>query len=277
MVNKIAICDWVQSVPGPSALEVAATLGFQGVQIGDLGGATKGFPMNNKYVQKMYLDAAKEHNIIIQSLHLYTLLREETMQYPINSEKGKLAKKSLKMGIEACAEMDIPVIMINPAFAYEENETYTNILDMLKYACQVGRENGVVITMECAGTLDRIHQMRDIVGPDLKLCYDTLNPLRFGFGEDPPGEIRALGTEIIDHIHLKDAPRRLFHSEARGCCPLGEGDCHFKESVQAIKDIGFDGWLVSENYYDTPPMNQYGDFMEMAAQDVKSIKDFFDL
>ena len=39
---------------------------------------------------------------------------------------------------------------------------------------------------------------------------------------------------------------------------LGQGGTFFKESVQAIKDIGYEGWILSETFYNRRNMNENG-------------------
>ena len=42
MKNKMAICEWCFPGLGRSALKLASDIGFEGIQLGDLGGASKG-------------------------------------------------------------------------------------------------------------------------------------------------------------------------------------------------------------------------------------------
>ena len=59
-------------------------------------------------------------------------------------------------------------------------------------------------------------------------------------------DIRAVIRECKDHIYL-------FHiKDLRGTqwCPLGQGELRFDEIFQAIRDIGFDGWLVVDDESD---------------------------
>jgi sugar phosphate isomerase/epimerase len=57
---------------------------------------------------------------------------------------------------------------------------------------------------------------------------------------------------------------------------LGQGGTFFKESVQAIKDIGYEGWIISETFYHRRNMNENGmDYVSSAKRDVETLKAAF--
>ena len=62
--------------------------------------------------------------------------------------------------------------------------------------------------------------------------YDVGNSTRMGY--DVPAEIRLLKDRIA-MVHFKDGPNYL-----------GEGDVKFDPIAAAIKDIGYQGWIVLE-------------------------------
>jgi inosose dehydratase len=95
---------------------------------------------------------------------------------------------------------------------------------------------------------------------DVGLCLDT-GHLVVG-GGDPIVGIQTWGDRI-NHVHLKDARRRILEGIAaegaptdaiwqrRAFCRLGEGDVDVERVVDRIKAIGYSGWLVVEQ--DTLP------------------------
>jgi inosose dehydratase len=90
---------------------------------------------------------------------------------------------------------------------------------------------------------------------DVGLCLDT-GHLMLGRG-DPVAAIRAWGPRI-NQIHLKDArSAKLEEIVSEGApveeiwrrkafCPLGEGDIPIPDTLAAIDEIGYTGWLVVE-------------------------------
>lgn len=268
MDNKAGVCEWSLPMNGPFSLAIAAKAGFEGIQIGDLGGAEMGFPMNNKYIQEGYLQAAADYHVEIQSLHPYGLQREGTMLYPPSTSQGQQGMLGVSKCIDACVDMKIPQLMFSSFFAtlVRNDWDFDVFAQQLKYACELGREKGVQIVYESVLTVDRILKMIDIVGEDLKICYDTLNPIRWGTG-DPRDEIRKLGKERIDHFHVKDAPLDL-----KGYSLIGQGRGDFAGAVEAIREIGYEGWYISENYYTLLSAASGDDLISLAAKDVRTIK-----
>ncbi|MFP3462673.1 sugar phosphate isomerase/epimerase family protein [Arthrobacter globiformis] len=77
-------------------------------------------------------------------------------------------------------------------------------------------------------------------------CPDTAH-LAAG-GADPAAVIRKY-PERIRHVHLKDLRKDPF-----SFLPLGQGELDFPDIVQAIKESGYDSWLMVElDEYDGNP------------------------
>lgn len=255
---------------GPGAIAMAAKAGFDGIQIGDLGGAEQGYPMNSPAVQEAYLQAASDYNIVLQSLHPYGLQRAGGMLYPCNTPQGQQGMEEIKHCIEACVAMNIPSLMVSSFFAtLLRNEwDFNAFAEQLRYACQLGRDNGVRIVYESVLTPKRILRMIEVAGDDLTICYDTLNPIRWGTG-DPLNEIPQL-LPHIDHFHVKDAPFNL-----KGYEMIGKGAGKFLETAKLIRETGYSGWLVSENYYTLLAAAKKRDFIDLEKQDIEAIRATF--
>jgi inosose dehydratase len=90
---------------------------------------------------------------------------------------------------------------------------------------------------------------------DVNLCLDT-GHLLVGGGEPAKG-LRDWG-ERINHVHLKDARRKIVSGivtdaapveeiwRRRAFCALGQGDVGMEDVLAAITDIGYAGWVVVE-------------------------------
>lgn len=269
---KYGICEWSLPVSGTLAIQLAGEMGFDGMQIGEAGGRKAGYPLNNKRVQELYLEAAKEGNIELHSLNLGALLADGTLNYAPETSEGMKAQESLRKGFEVCKALDIHTVVIT-VDAKNEEET-CNVLKHLAYAYELAENAGVTIAMESALELPYIVSILDCMQDKVKVCMDILNPLRFGTG-DPQEQICVFGEKHIDHFHLKDSTKDLFAPGQRGCTLLGEGDGRFAESMELVHKMGFDGWLITENYYNLPPMNEGDkDFFDLAKQDLATMKKY---
>ena len=271
---KYGICEWSLPASGTLAIRLAGEIGFDGLQIGEAGGRLMGYPLNNRRVQELYLEAAQKYGQRLHSLNLGALLGEGTLNYAPETEQGRAARESLKKGFEACETLGIGTVVIT--VNSQDEEQTSNALSHLAYATELASRHGVEIAMESAQELSVIIDILESMQEKIKICMDILNPLRFGTG-NPQKQICIFGREHIDHFHFKDSEKSLFRAGERGCTLLGEGDAGFAESVELIKKMKYDGWVISENYYYLPPMfDGSGDFLELARKDLLTMKKSFE-
>ena len=273
MKQHFGLCEWSLPVSGPLAIRLAGEAGYEGMQIGEAGGRAMGYPLNNTRVQEIYKEAAQEWGIQLHSLNLGALLSEGTLNHAAGTREGDWARRSLENGFAACRGLDIHTVVITVDPATEE--AFENVVSHLDFASKIAAASGVEIAVESAQPLERIERLLDRVDDGIKICMDLLNPLRFGTG-NPQEQILAFGREKISHFHMKDSVKDLFQLGQRGCVLLGEGDAGYRESVSIIKKLDYEGWMISENYYYLPPMNDgTKDFVQLAAKDLKTLQASF--
>lgn len=273
MELHFGICEWSLPVSGPLAIRLAREAGFEGIQLGEAGGRGSGYPLNHPRVQAAYREAADRWGVTLHSLNLGALLARGSLNFPPESGEGQAARESLERGFAACRALEIPSMVIT--VAPEGEAAFRSVLDHLAYAGALAEDSGVEIALESALPLPEFRALLDRAGEKFRVCMDILNPLRFGTG-DPREQIRAFGRERIAHFHLKDGVSALFRPGQRGCVPLGRGDGGFYETAAAIRSLEFSGWLITENYYYLPPMNDgRGDFLALAAGDLETMRQAF--
>ncbi len=74
----------------------------------------------------------------------------------------------------------------------------------------------------------------------VSVYFDVGNVLLTGF---PEQWIRILGPRIT-RVHVKDFKRSV--ATLAGFCHLLEGDVNWPEVMEALREIGYDGWLTAE-------------------------------
>ena len=82
---------------------------------------------------------------------------------------------------------------------------------------------------------------------NIGICYDLGNAAGLGF--KPEKEILIL-NDLINHIHIKD--KSLNGTNVM----LGNGDVNFKECMNSLKKINFNGCLVLETIYKNNPCKE---------------------
>lgn len=272
MKHFFGICEWALPVSGPLAIKLAKEAGYDGMQIGEAGGRLMGYPLNNKRVQEVYKETAVQCDFKLHSLNLGALLSEGFMNYARWTKEGDYARKSLVNGFEVCRNLGIHTIVIT---VDPTEETFDNIVSHLDFAWGLAQKSDVEIAIESGRSAAMIEKILDTVRGDVKICLDILNPFRFGTG-NAHDQICLFGKDRISHLHMKDSTKDLFEKGQRGCVLLGEGDGGYEKSIERLKDIAYEGWMITENYYYLPPMNNGdADFIKLAQKDLKTMRNSF--
>lgn len=271
-MSKIGVCEWCLPVSGPFALDFAKDAGFEGIQLGDLGGSQMGYPMTNEFIREGYKEAAKRTGVILQSMHLYTLVRDGGHIYPMNSPEGQEANRSIRNGIDSCEAMGIDCLNISAFFQSEVKNDYDleNLIDHLSYAVAYGKDRGVYVAYEPGVKIDKIFRILDRV-PGLTINYDLTNPRSLGNGE-PLEELVQLGADVIDHVHVKDSYRDKW-GKYQGSRFAGEGTGRIREAIHLLKTLGYDKWYLSESNYINPlPYGVGPDISLVCRKDCEAIR-----
>src|SRR5690554_3866108 len=170
MAINFGVCEWGIPVTGPFAVTLAAEMGYDGLQLGDCGGSSMQYPLNNPRVQEAYQKAAADSGMEFGSIHLRSVFQDKSIDAPAGSPLSELFKTSVSNTIKAAAQMGIPEVM--GAAMIRDRELYPNVVSHLRYACQVAEDNGVVFTVETNLTNEENFRLLEEVGHGIKLCFD---------------------------------------------------------------------------------------------------------
>lgn len=161
----------------------------------------------------------------------------------IDRRAAESAREDLERAIDWAAGLGADVILV-PFFGRAELIGEFDIdraAAALRPLCSLAGDRGVTLLYE--GTLPayQILQLSERVESRAFGCYfDLANPVVRGL--DTATEIRSLGS-LVRRVHFKDT------RVGAGDCPPGLGRVDFGESYEALREIGYDGWVVLE----TPP------------------------
>jgi len=149
----------------------------------------------------------------------------------------KRGVEMLHQGIEAAADLGCAAILC-PTFERQnidlnpqQTETY---VECFRKCAPAAEAAGIMLALE---TSFSVELLRDIVqavdSPCIKVYQDLSNALFYG--HDTTDMLTRLANQI-GMIHIKETDQK----------PLGEGDVDWGGSLNAIKDMRYDGWLVFE-------------------------------
>ena len=226
---RIGVTDWNLKLENKlEAVAMAKRLGFDGVQI-SIGKGTDRLPLSDPALQKAYLDESAREALPIESLCLEILHRNYLKSDP-------LGQRWVGDSIPIAKAMGVRVVLL-PFFgkgALQTPAEMDKVGDILKEVAPAAEKAGVVLGLEdTISARDNVRIMERSQSSAVRTYYDVGNSASNGF--DVVQEIRWLGSARICEVHLKDNPHYL-----------GEGKIDFKAVIDALADVGFDGWAQLE-------------------------------
>lgn len=267
---RFAICEWCSPVSGPAVCRLASEAGLEGVEL-NIGDIQHNLPLSDARVQRYYMDAAQKYGIAFTAMAVNTLDNYTTL-HPENRAESEMTRLILGKAVEAAAAMGIPIVQVPNFFNNEirSEQDMRAAAQFLRHTCELAEAHGIIVGSENTLTAeDNLKLVALVDRPNFRIYFDTENPVFFK-KENSAEMIRKLGGHICE-VHVKDGT-----DDQLSCRPLGQGHGHFYECVQALKDIGYSGWIVSENNYDMPPFNTFeNDRFELIVEDLRIMKRAF--
>lgn len=273
MENKIKIGAVAWGLPGGGifAVEAAKKAGLDGIQL-ELGGYQTGYFLSQQVVIEGYLEARERVQIEYPAIVLNDLMEHEFI-HGKDTEHGKIAYDQIALGIAVADAMGIDKIMI-PNFLKNLITTPQHLehtKEALTFACrQAGKKGITILTENALDWKQQIEMLREINEPNLLVHFDTQN-FKYNFDMDQCEQLEHLYPYMDDQLHVKDGIREP------GEKLLGEGITKFFEQMEILKKNAFQGWIITENYYnltlrhETPDNDQ----MKLLLKDIATIKRCF--
>jgi sugar phosphate isomerase/epimerase len=226
---QFGVCDWtIQKGGDPTALELAAKLGLDGVQV-SLNPKGDSLALVDQNLQQAYHAAAEKNKLQIASFAI-----GELNNVPLKSDPR--AEKWVIEGIDVAAAMKVKIILV-PFFGkgdIRNDPAGTEaVIAALRRLAPKAEKAGVILALESWLSADDHLKIINAVGsPAVRVYYDVGNSQEAGY--DISKEIRLLGP-LICEFHAKDY-KDLY----------SKGSIDFPAVRAAMEDIGFSGWLVLE-------------------------------
>ena len=246
---KFGICQWSLPLDGPYACTVAQRLGLEGIQL-DMGTWERGLPLSRPAVREAWLEMAERTGIAFPSIAT-TLADYFDLTAPEGSEDRTIVQYAFDKAVEAAVHMGVGTVM-TPTFeksAVRSEEEFRQLVTFLQYACDRCADHGLTMATENPlSAEDTLRLFREVDRANLTLYFDTQNYF-LHWDADSAALIRELHGLFGEQLHVKDGRNK----DLSGAI-LGEGDSGFAASVAALHEVGYDGWIILENYYDREPL-----------------------
>lgn len=223
---------------GPELLRTAQALGFAGVEL-DIGRDGLGDPVFQEDNRQALLAAQRDTGMAIPSICLGVL-----NDYGYKQADPAIRRQTTALihrAMELAADVGAKVLLI-PFFGRSELETADDLARAAAGLAEVApaaERAGLALAVESFLAVDQVRRLLDATGsPAVRVYYDVANTSYKGY--DPAAELRAL-RDVVAQVHFKDG--RESHSEAM----LGQGRVNFPAVVDALRAIGYQGWIVLES------------------------------
>lgn len=257
---KIGVITDCFKLPLSESIELAGELGFDGIQI---------YATTGEFSPEVLDDAQKDT--------IKKLLRNNNLEisalcgdmggygFQIAEDNAERIEKTKKI-IDLAYEFDVSVITthIGVIPSDKSEPRYAVMLDALTKCGEYAADRGVTLAIETGPeTAKTLLQFLKDIKRGVGVNLDPANFVMVT-GQDPVEAVELLGDYIV-HTHVKDGimlkktdPKIIYDHFATGGIealnvadyfietPLGEGKVDFAAYINALRKIGFDGYLTVE-------------------------------
>lgn len=228
----------------PEAFRKAGEVGAEGIEI-SYGTDKDAKALYRKNHPAKLSELRRTSGVQIPSMVLGVLCKNPSLNG--DSEEIAAAQELVLQALSVAGEAGVKVVVL-PFFGkntIELEEELTRAADALLELADHAEQAGVVLAVESTLNFDRRDFLLDHVGNSgtVKICLNT--GVSLARKMDLPTGIRNLGPEAIGQIRFKDV--RI--AEARPPdydVQLGEGDVDFLAAGNALRAVGWDGWVIVE-------------------------------
>jgi sugar phosphate isomerase/epimerase len=186
---------------------------------------------------ELFLQQAGRLGVTLPSVALGAFNEDDSLVDPAGAQRAQdLILRSLKFthAVGATVMLLCTYFRSHPDTPQKKDA----LVAVLNAVAPAARELGVTIALESPLPADELAQVvRAASSETVGAYYDVGNSIYLGF--DVPAEIRALGP-LIRAMHVKDTATMLGDSH------LGKGRLDLPGTLQALKEIRYDGWLMLE-------------------------------
>lgn len=234
------------------AFEMAAAIGVEGLEVM--------FSTNEDVAlleDREYAEALKQmsvrHGVAVSSLCAAFICRKPAV---IDApQELHAARELIVRAIETASHVGAGLVLL-PFFGnslIEVEAELTEAIGVLDSLVEAAEEAGVVLAVESTINFNQ-HRflLNHFAHTDcIRIYYDTGNAVSRKL--DLPTGIRTLGKSAIGGIHFKDV-RVGENAPPDYDVRMGEGSVDFQAVVQALRAIGYDGWIILETPAGEDPM-----------------------
>lgn len=250
----VGICDWniPEGMCNPDKIALAREADLGGIQV-SVGTAPDNIAMRDPELRRTYLQLGAQHGITYHSvaigiLNSYPLATEpQSAVFVIDAIETAAALGAGNVLLAFFGRGDLRMRDSDGNFIDEgedgfssfklNDEHVTKVVEVLRQVVPRARDAGVILGLENTIAAKQNLEIIERIGSEwVQIYYDVGNSTHYGY--DVPEEIRMVGSDMICEVHLKDYGTSVLGSP--------EGHVDMKACADALREIGYDKWLVLE-------------------------------
>lgn len=245
---KIGACDWALPGDGLYAPRIAAEFGLEALSL-KIGLWKNNYPIAESVMQKFYLEEQDKYNI--EYVAIATNDFDNICVYsPKGTEEYDIIRTIARKAVSTASALGASVIQV-PGFAasaVEGGKGFDGTVEVLRLMCDLAGEKGITVASENLMLPAEFKTLFEAVDrPNYKAYYDSQNYFVFK-GYDQVEVLNGLYEYMCPQIHVKDGNGFMSGSI------LGEGNSNYFGTIKALKEKGFEGCILLENYFDQLPL-----------------------
>ena len=267
---KIGVIVETLQLPLKQGIECAARLGCEGIQT---------YATNPEFnlLERSAAEALEMRKFIhANNLQLTSVTGDLPGHGYTDAAEIPERVRCMKRFIDMALEMDCQIITNHIGMVPDDAAApeYGRMVETLQELCEYAAKRGSYIAIETgpepATILKRL--LNDVNSVGLGINLDPAN-LKMVLDADPAESVRILGRHII-HTHAKDGihyqkcdPKKIYDAFAEGGfealvaqsgklfeeVPLGQGQVDWDAYLQALRQVGYDGFLTIEREVGADP------------------------
>ncbi len=234
-------------------LDFAAREGFDGIELVD------GWPMGG------YPGADETERIAAlrrlydgYGLQVYSMQTGGGEAHAADAARRKAWLNRFRDDLRLCKALGGEFLGVWPGGGLEGNPDVDRAIDHLadsyRQAARICADEGSYFSFEIEppfifNTLD--HLQRILAAVDHPACKTNYDPSHFdlmhGSKGKPEEMLLAVGVEHIGHVHLTDTDGTIFGVTSKHLA-CGEGHCDIAASLAALRDGGYEGWIMIDGW-----------------------------
>jgi sugar phosphate isomerase/epimerase len=248
----IGVCSWKLDAQGVSAIQRASELGYKAIELLTFSQDDYN-EIRNPADQAAYVEAASTYEIELVGMVLGIFSSVVALH---SVEQESTAWEMLSNMIDVAIAMKIPVIACAMFGEYGINsaEEMARTSAMLRRGCEyIGDRPLKIATGSELSIEDNRKLIEQVNHPNMRTCYNANN----WSGVNGVEMVRELGDVLYNVVHYRDFD-------------LEEGSDDYRATAQALKDIGFEGYILSH-------IEHKDDIEAQTAADITKLKHIFEL